>query len=195
MTTLVSIRQRIGYLDRVRGLAIVLMVLDHILIFVSHDNVLRFTLTRAAMPLFFVIGGNLIRKWPSNRVFLIGIIGAALPAFVPWIDSPDVLFWYALFYVPIYLARKHNLLPWIILVSLTLATNFYMLHLGNSFWPFGLLAIMALGAMMPLDSFRWGNRLPKFLEWPGRHPLSIYVGHLLALQAFYLYLMTFWGKR
>ncbi len=60
--------KRIAWLDRVRLAAILLMIIDHLLLFLGEGALVRITLTRAAEPLFvFVMAEICLRKGSGIR--------------------------------------------------------------------------------------------------------------------------------
>lgn len=186
-TTRVYVRdRRDAGLDRLRGLAIVVMILDHLLIVTGHEtSPLRYTVTRAAMPLFFVLSGHLVRR-VNERHLMVAALGVTLPLLVPFIDRPNVLLWYAACCPAVLLARRAGpgALAVLVLVPLTLAANGYHLWTATSSYdPVGLLGLMALGALLPRDAARFARRLPAWLGAAGRFPLTVYVMHLLILAA------------
>lgn len=180
---------RAWHLDAIRGLAVALMVADHILLWHPQLHETRHTITRASMPLFFVLSGHLVRK-PNWRWLAIFVVGLVLPVVVPFIDNPNVLCWYVLGATTIWLVRKYAGNSWLVLligIPLAKYANYFDVNpLGNSYQPDALLGLMALGALLPRGWFHWGQHLPKFLGWLGRFPLSVYVSHLLAIEAFVL---------
>lgn len=181
-----ALRVRDQGIDRLRGAAILLMVVDHVLIVTGQaTSPLRYTLTRAAMPLFVVIAGHLVDRitWRHGAI---GVVGLGLPLLVPFVDSPNVLLWYALA-CPVILAARRlgpGAVAVLAVVPLTLAANGYDLWpYPGSYDPSGLLGLMAVGALVPRTAFTCGLRLPRLLAGIGRYPLSCYVGHLLVLTA------------
>jgi len=193
---------RSAALDKLRGLAIVLMMLDHLLVQIDPQSLIRTTITRACVPLFFVIAGHLLRpgiKW--QRLILILIIGAALPHYAPWVDSPNVLVWYATL-TPIVAWGNRAVLAGTILAALTLYANGYG-QVEGSYAPMALAAFMAAGRLAPRESLErvgsWGQRpcrcldticaVPRERTWArgiaaiGQYPLSIYVGHILVIES------------
>lgn len=177
MTTTVPIPvTRSLALDRVRGVAIVLMVLDHVLELTTPTDPLRLTLTRMSMPLFFLVSGHLVKRL-SRRTLGICAVGLILPYFVPWIDSPNVLVYYCL---GAFVLSLFPPLP-VCFIGLTVAANHFDI-IGNSYGFGAVLGLMALGKMIPRSSFNWANALPDVFTKIGRYPLTIYVGHLLILE-------------
>jgi uncharacterized membrane protein YcfT len=189
--------QRSVAIDRARGLAIVCMVLDHCLLIwggsetgaASPVHVLRSTVGRIALPLFFVISGHLVRRlsWRWAGIVAIGLV---LPVVAPWLDDPNVLVWYGLGAAVIVACRRYGVSLWLLpVLSLAWAANwgFSPLHVSlHSYDGLALLGLMGLGAVLDRQSFGWASRLPRLLDWPGRHPLSVYVGHVLVLNVLVL---------
>lgn len=174
---------RAAGLDRLRGLAVLCMVVDHVALFVAFD-VARYTVGRLALPLFFVLGGALVTRltWRHGWVALLGL---GLPLVAGWIDSPNVLLLYAVGAALVVLARRlgpfGSLLG--LLVMLTVQANGAGV-VGTGYAPAALWALMFVGAWLPRELLLvLGGRLPGWLAVPGRYPLSIYVGHVLALTA------------
>lgn len=169
-------------LDRVRGLAVAAMVVDHLVVVTGGPGELRWTVGRLAVPLFFLLAGHLAGslRW---RHLEVAALGCLLPFVVPWIDSPNVLLLWALGCLALAAARLAGVRPVVVLVvCLTVAVNGWAVAVGTGY-PFALLlAFMAAGAMLDRSAFAWGERLPSFLAWLGRYPVSIYVGHLLVLE-------------
>lgn len=169
-------------LDAFRGLAILLMVLDHVTMLAQGPDLIRDTLGRAAMPMFFILGGHLTRRvgWRHAAILALGLW---LPTLIPWLDDPNVLAWYALGAGLIALLRRAGIPVWALLVvGLTLGANHWLNTDPGSFNPWMLFGLMALGAMIPRASFAWTNRLPTWLAVIGRAPLRWYVGHAAVLQ-------------
>lgn len=193
MTNLITItpitnrRTRDTVIDKARGLAILLMIVDHVCIVANHGYWLRHTITRLAMPLFFVISGHLVKRI-SWRTFAIGIVGLAIPQLVYFSGNINVLTWYSVGAIVVYFARKYPpALYGVTWITLTISANFYFSGQWSgptSYWSPALIALMTLGATVPRDIFHqipfW--RLPEWVSKIGKYPLSIYVGHLLILQ-------------
>lgn len=185
VTALQTLSKRCTAIDNLRGLAIALMILDHLLIvFVNPSSPIRMTITRLAMPIFFVLAGHLCKRL-SWRLLLIGVVGVLLPTYVSFIDNPNVLLWYALFAPAIVFLRKYPAaLIGIVVFSLTAVANYMQGSFAGTYYPPALFAFMALGAMMTrslvVDFARYIPKIP-FL---GMYPLTIYVVHLLILEQF-----------
>ena len=173
-------------LDRLRGLAVLLMVLDHVLLLSGYSGELRESVTRLAMPMFFVIAGHLFRRL-SRRTLVIAWAGFLLPVAVGWIDDPNVLIWYALGCCYLTLARKVG--RWALWAIVALALTQFANGMGTvpvgvlTYEPIGLLALLCVGQLLPRRAFDAGARLPSGLSYVGRWPLTVYVGHVLVLAA------------
>lgn len=185
-----SSRVRLAGVDQLRGLAIVLMVADHLLELTHGPLLIRETITRASMPLFFLLSASLVRRL-SWRHFGILLAGGALPVLVPWIDSPNVLVLYVLGAVVLVAVRqlpvrwRQPVLTALVVFSLTWYANGYGLwpHGVNAYVPTALVGLMAAGALIgPQRLHQAGSRLPAWLGSVGRYPLSVYLWHLLVLQ-------------
>lgn len=190
--------QRVGHrfagLDVTRGIAIMLMVLDHGLVVAGQDHSpIRMTMTRAALPVFMVLAGALIgAHLRGRRLLRVAIAGLALPLVVPWIDNPNILVLYVLGAVIVWAARGTGRDPrtgalWVALVAVvTLSANGWGDQPGGYPWA-PVVALMLTGAL----AGRWrlaaataclDRRWLRPVQWIGRYPLTVYVGHLLILQ-------------
>jgi surface polysaccharide O-acyltransferase-like enzyme len=169
------------------------MILDHCLLIANVAHPIRATVTRLAVPLFFVISGHLVRRF-SMRTFGIGIIGLALPIAVPFVDNPNVLLWYASGAALVVLSRRYSWAPWVIMAYVfTLSANFFLQSNWNdSYWAPALYGLMVMGSVMPRSVFAslHFERLPNWVAIIGRIPLRIYVGHLLLLTVIYQILLS-----
>lgn len=167
-------------LDGLRGLAVLAMVADHLALFAGLDAV-RWTVGRLALPVFFVLAGHLAHRigW---RHLGIGAAGVALAAAVGWVDSPNVLTWYAAGTVVVVLGRRVGLGPaWLLAGALVLLAN-GVGDMAPGYRPAALLGFMAVGQLVSrarLD--RLGAWVPRWVASVGRHPLAWYVGHVVAL--------------
>lgn len=168
-------------IDRLRGFAIVLMVADHVAIFLGPE-ILRETLTRASMPLFFLLAGHLVKR-VSWRLIGVGVIGLFLPLYVEFIDDPNVLLWLCVFGIcTAYVRKVPSLLPIGIVIALTVMANYFGTTPFGGYHPLALFALMLLGAMIPRESFWIGERLPRWFATLGRFSLSVYVVHTILIQ-------------
>lgn len=169
-------------LDRLRGLAILLMVGDHLALVWSFEAY-RLTLGRLAMPLFFVVAGHLAGRRLSSRHLLAVGVGLVLPVVVPWVDSPNVLVWFGVGAGILYVFERRGWPTWLlVLPALIFAANGWSLLSGRSYDPLALLALMVVGRGLAPTLLVAGRRLPCWVGALGRRPLTWYVGHVLALQ-------------
>jgi hypothetical protein len=172
-----------------RGLAVLLMVLDHSLVAGGHPgSLLRWTVTRAALPLFCVVAGALMparfrrpgRRWVAvcTSAVVASVIGPAIG-----IRQPDVL---VLFAVLLPAA------PW--LWDRWRVTAACVAVIQPVIWPMGwggyepgtVLALLFVGAWLgPVQLLERVGRVQVLERGPlpaiGRAPLRWYVGHLSVL--------------
>lgn len=181
-------------LDGLRGLAIVLMLVDHVLaVIIVHGgpiwlNDIRLSLTRLAMPLFMILVGWLLDhkggyslKW-LLKVFWVGIAATIMMSLMD-LPSPDILI--ILGFVILFFYSSRNPLAMIVL-GLIQAVNIPLNWSG--YQPGFILTFVAIGVLVhryqvpeweSLCSFA-GKRLG-FLEGIGRHPVAWYLGHIAIL--------------
>lgn len=183
MSTTLDARPRLVELDRLRGLAILLMIADHLAIVVG-TPIVRVTAGRLAIPIFFVIAGHLAGHRLSWRHLQIGALGLVLPLVVSFVDSPNVLLWWALGCVVLYGWQRLHWPVWgLIVLALTLGANGWVVTPGDrSYNPLDLLGLMALGRGMGPELFTFGRRLPAWVGSLGRCPIRWYVVSSLLLQ-------------
>lgn len=181
-------------IDAWRGLAILLMLLDHFaLVMLEHFgggigwHVIRLTLTRPAMPIFFVtLGWLLIEHRPSaDRIVRTSCLAALCT--VLWLalgqHQGDIL-WGVV--VVLLLRRWVVDVPWLVLgVGLIQSAYWPGLNFAGGYEIGRLFAFASLGPLLhawlagfPI-SFRPG--IQRHLGVVGQHPLSWYVGHLIVL--------------
>jgi len=178
-------------IDRARGLAIVLMVLDHSLVLVQHHSptvlapvyALRMTVTRASLPLFALCSGVLLHRGPSGRRLLqiasvAAVVNAGLVAVPIGIRPPEILaVWTLVVVCCAGLVRRSPVLA-VVLGALQV-----------SVWPIGwhgyqpglVLLLLAAGFMAGRPCVGWADALPAWLGAVGSRPLAWYVGHLAVL--------------
>lgn len=179
---------RSAALDAFRGLAILLMIGDHVSLILGFDAY-RYTLGRAAMPAFFLLAGHLAGRL-SWRHVRIAAIGLALPLAVPWIDSPNVLVLWSVGCLLLWGLRRWGApVQLVAILALAAAANGWgALPFGRSYVPLALWGLMAVGAGLPRTWFTWAGVLPAWVAAMGRHPIAWYVGHLLVLEGVMLWL-------
>lgn len=185
LTTRPGVSRLVG-LDRLRGLAIACMVVDHVAL-LSGLYPVRVTVGRLALPIFFILAGALVRRltWRHGAIFAVGL---ALPVAVPWIDSPNVLTLYAVGAVVLVAGARWWWWPWAVLVvAVTLLANGWGGWPAGGYPPAALLGLLAVGTLLRryvgLEALHEaGEGLPGWLGALGRRPVTWYVGHLLVLQ-------------
>lgn len=173
----------------IRGAAILLMIVDHVLVLVDPDSLARSTVTRLSMPAFAIVTGYLWRaRWTWRYAHL---VAAALVAEVCGrligLGTPDVLLLIGAGYLALWLVEYSGLPP---LVAIALAVlSWQHMPVGGmpdtwtNYHPNEVLAWMLLGRY--LLEVEHVVRLPRvrWLEAIGRRPLAWYLGHLVVLAA------------
>lgn len=182
---------RLTVLDRLRGLAVLLMLLDHglFLSMTLHPggdlrSDLRSTVTRFSMPLFMVVSGFLLERTSRRRavtvLFAALLVSVVLLVCWPEFAQPEILtLWVLLF--PLRSLFLRFPLETVVLGVLQ------VLHLPVG-WPGyepGLVAVFLAVGVLARDRVEVLSRparlLPRWLEVVGRHSLGVYVFHLVLL--------------
>lgn len=178
----------------VRGAAIVLMVLDHVLIQVDADSTVRggapWSVTRASLPLFMLVSAAVWRR--SGRVrwrllavagveaFLYGALDMPLPGIV-------VLIFVVVTGLDSALSADLHPVGWYALAVLGGVQALYVRVGWAGYEPGLLLLWFSLGRLVVpsigYDIARIPPRPARLLMWIGRWPLSWYVGHLVVIWA------------
>lgn len=185
-------RRRLVGLDRLRGLAVVTMVIDHLALLAGGADLVRLTVGRVALPAFCLVAGALVRPldgrraWRLGTVFGAGVVATALGAPLG-IGQPDVLLVLA-----VVLAGAGGLLAWawrrcsstplVVAGALAVLQPVTWPIPWTGYQPGTVLALVLIGRQLgrgPLE--RWGRALPAPLGGLGRYPLTAYVGHLAVL--------------
>lgn len=163
-------------IDVLRGVAIILMVIDHVA-FVYFPSWWSRIPGRFAMPLFFMISGSLGPGRDPSRLFMIICLAVALMPFENYIGFklPGVLSWWLLSYGLMILFDGYELQAVILaLISTQLIYMPGQVHFGLMF------AFMILGKVWRRILVN-GDLKEKRLEFIGRWPMTIYAGHVVAL--------------
>jgi uncharacterized membrane protein len=169
-------------LDWLRGLAVALMVVDHVLVQLEPRSVLRETVTRLSLPLFCVVAGSLAQRRPRwGRLASVGMAGVGATALgAPiGIGQPDVL----LVIVAAMLALS---LLWrcpVAALCVGAVQPFTWPFPGNGYQVGTVLVMLVAGRLAGAETVAGWARRCRPLEWAGRHPLALYVGHLAVLRA------------
>lgn len=187
-------RRRLAGLDRLRGLALVLMVVDHALLAAGGLVAVRVTVTRASLPLFCLVAGALLTaarpRWARlGKIAAAGLVATAFGA--PFgIGQPDVLFVLALALVAAPLLIRIGS-PGVLYGALAVAIlqpvswpGWLLVPGWTGYQPGTVLALVIVGHLWGAPQLaHYGDRLPGWLALPGRHPLSLYVWHVFVLGA------------
>lgn len=177
---------RIQGLDRLRGFAIVMMILQHISLLLWGWNRWEATGGRVIAPIFFLVGGSLITRMTIRHGY-VAVIGAAISILIPWAGAPSSLLLYSLGAIVVWTCRRFNAqLLWLpIMFALMLYANGYGETGGGYYTPWAVIGLMCVGSLIGRTNLGTvGSHLPDFrwLKFMGRHPLSFYVGHIVILE-------------
>jgi uncharacterized membrane protein YcfT len=188
-------RRRDKGLDALRGLAIVLMIVDHVLVAQMYVNGwssaaewTRLTVTRLSMPLFMIVSGYFMtrsRPFTVRRLVQIGIAAIYINVLMETVkvgfDPPEIL---AVWLMVMILAPLMVRFP-IELAMLGILQTLYQPIGWPGYEPGNVVAFLCLGILFRerqntlLRSV--GTRLPSWMSAIGRHPLAWYLGHLTVI--------------
>lgn len=172
-------------LDSLRGLAVLLMIIDHGLALAGPGWPLavRLTVTRAALPLFCVVAGNLIAVRMPRPGRLLTLTAAGVGAEVLWGVlglpgvNPLVLLTAALAAVALCPAQWRLLL----LVAAVVQPVTWPVARGG-YEPGFVVALVVAGTLVPRPTLEAvGARVPAVFAAPGRFPVTLYLVHLAGL--------------
>lgn len=177
-------------IDRIRGLAVLLMVVGHVLAVTDSGLLVRLTLTRASLPLFALVTGYLLAdREPSNRRTLQLAGGAAvslwLVRFLPGMAAVDVLA-----VIGIALAFWPLALRWpVVTLCVGAVQGYTFAGFFDGYQPGHVMALMCAGLLLRRGGSvpdlavarRVASALPGWVAGIGRRPLTVYVGHLAVL--------------
>lgn len=187
---MIATQARYVGIDAARGVAVLLMVLDHVLIVTQGPDLSPGRLlTRASMPTFALLIGVFADKplsWRRRWEW----IAAGACAFVLYplvgLTGPLLLSWLALGRWVARTAPGRPLAPVVGLVMLLTAwANGMLPSIAGEYHPAAMVALVCVGRWIgrermaqligsPDRRFRW-------LAIVGRIPLAVYVGHLVVL--------------
>jgi|TARA_R110000737_G_scaffold130778_1_gene162774 uncharacterized membrane protein len=179
---------RTAWIDRARGLAIVLMVLDHALVAAGeHGHPLRYTATRAALPLFMLCAANVWRPGlrPRRLAWMAAALAVELVTF-PMIGLPLPGIMLGIIGVTLLLAAVPQIADlrysWALTVASFVAWVF--VPMPPELWIIAVtLGWWSLGNMAGWYGTPIPDRGPRALLTVGRHPIGFYIGHLAVLAA------------
>lgn len=176
-------------IDKLRGLAILLMILDHVLCVIDPENLARYTLTRAALPIFMLISGYLLANRNPSLKRYAQLVAASFCSLlivqhIPGMAKVDVLFVIAIVLAVWPIARR------VPITALCIgAVQSQTFGLWDGYEPGYLLALLCTGQLL----FQTRSRndyliashvcrfMPRAIEILGRYPLSAYLAHLLII--------------
>jgi hypothetical protein len=172
-------------LDQLRGLAIILMVLDHVLLQIEPTHSLRYTLTRLSLPLFMITAGTLYRPATPRRLARLApaILVEATISTIVLESRPGIVTVYAIALLTT-TATQH--IPRLgtprALIAIGLLQTLLLPITWTGYQPGLVLAFVNAGRLInpaSLPAMSPDSRLATI----GRYPMTWYVGHLLVLIA------------
>lgn len=196
--------RRLSGLDRIRGLAVALMVLDHCAVVMLANfgvqsralELYRLTITRASLPMFMLVAGHLLgdRAMSSRRLVQVFAAGFAAVCVVQVtglaLGRPDILLVFACVMLVREPIRRYPVELGALGVVQVITWPFEGAWSG--YQPGAVLALVCFGVL----SFQaWGNLnelgyyLPRWCSRIGTEPLAIYLGHICVLG----FLVMAWG--
>lgn len=177
--------RRMEGLDRLRGLGILLMVVDHILVAFGPDQ-LRLGATRASLPIMCAVAGALcgraIRLRRTAAVVAAGVVAMVLGRVVG-VGQPDVLLLLAGALASVAWVRGtgHTWLLWALASFAVIQPTTWPVE-WSGYQPGTVVALVILGVWAGSNYVDgWGLAWPSWLAVVGRRPLAWYVGHLAVL--------------
>ena len=174
---------RIWQIDALRGFALLVMILDHAILTAGWDDSPLRLLTRIAMPLFFIIAGNLVRRFHWTRMAAILVVGYALNAIAPMFGSFELFSGLIIGCAIVAFCKSVGARFIALTILMTMTANFYVWQAGYLFWM--LPAFIIIGALLPRDTLvNFGSKFPRWIAPLGEWPLTLYVAHILLLTAY-----------
>lgn len=189
-------KSRVGTLDAMRGLAIIIMIVDHIFSVLESVGVesnfveySRLTATRFSMPLFMIASGIVwgayglrLKRW--GQVLLLAVALNAMTRLLwPDFNFPEILLVWSALAIFWRLIVRYPIITMIIGYT---QTTYWMLP-WQGFQPGELAIFLGAGVLISKSSLTWlwqeprTSRLIEPLAFVGRYPLTIYGGHLAML--------------
>jgi len=189
-------KSRLLILDAMRGLAIVIMIIDHVLAALESigvgSNVVeysRLSVTRFSMPLFMIASGIAwtryglrFTRWAQVVLWAV-VINSLTRLLWPDFNFPEILAIWAALAIAWKFIRRFPIITMIIGYT---QTTYWQIP-WQGFQPGELAIFLGVGVLLSKVSldFLWRerrtSRLIKPLAVVGRYPLTIYGGHLIAI--------------
>lgn len=179
--------------DRLRGVAIVAMVVDHVCLALLVVGVagpwqlVRLTAGRMAFPLFMLVSGWLAASHPPvwarvRQVLVVGVVCSLVPPLLGLpTGPPDIVL-----LIGLVLVVWPVLVRWpLLFVAVGVIQPFTWPVSWFGYQPGPVVALMLVGWLWaesgrPLVSSQLGW-VPGWVEWCGRRPLGLYVAHVFVL--------------
>lgn len=167
-----------------RGFAIALMLVDHLLSVLDAPVTTRLGPTRLSLPIFMVLSGWLrgsrapmLRRYP---LLMLAAASSAVASQVAGLGQPDILGVYLIALVAFDVLRWAGARPvWI--AALSMAVGAYLWLPWDGYQPTTVLAMFSLGAACSsLPIWPQGLPAPRVLQWLGARPLQVFVAQAWA---------------
>lgn len=185
-----QVRERVVWVDYLRGVACLLMLLDHVLLLLAPESVVRLTVTRFSLPLFMLCAAAVWRPGARPRLLWLGL---ALPveAFllaVIGMPQPGILFLFFWLQVALLGWPGLALRPYLWIV-VGLVQTLYLPVGWYTYEPGLVAAWFFLGRLVIADPTFAADRAARpagaaWVRWLGARPLEFYVAHLFLLAPF-----------
>lgn len=195
-------RTRIAALDGLRGVAIVLMLVDHVIVPIQATHTADWgqwfdlrLLTRPALPLFMLLSGSLFElrlrgRSGTPRASMARLVGRQLWRVAPWVAGatlaaalipgmglPEVLTTYMLGTLGLVVFRGWEWVGAVLCLLYALAIPDWW----SGYDPLEAAGWLLVGVLITRYAGDWWSRLPALPRWlaaVGRHPLGVYTGQL-----------------
>lgn len=182
-----TLRPRLEHVDAMRGVAILTMIVDHLLVAVDEpSHWLRYTVTRLSLPLFVGAAVMVYRgSMGARRARVLAGLVVTETLLNPLLDlgtpGPVTLIAGCLLLISTDWGRAH-LGP---LAGVGLLQALYVPVPWSGYQPGLVLAWCVLGPVLIGSVRTWPVRWPGWVRAMGRHPSGWYAAHLAVLAVFF----------
>lgn len=184
--TVVIAPARLVGLDRLRGLAVALMILDHAILAAGAASWLRLGPTRASLPLFCLVAGSLQARRGVGvlRCVELAVVGLVMTVALDplvGIGTPDIVVLLGIALLVFELAKDNEYLVLTVAAVAVIQPFTWPVETNGGYQIGTVVALVYLGRHKALALAAQGERVPRCFEWLGRHALGVYVVHIATL--------------